>query len=86
MKFIRSCIACRKRENGFGKQSELLRLVVIGGQVHPDPQHILPGRGAWLHPRCFEEARKRGSINKAFRGSVDTNIDLLKNYLEQITN
>lgn len=84
MKFMRSCIACRNRENGRERQSELLRLVVIDDQVKPDPKGNLPGRGAWLHPRCFEAALKRGSIGKAFRGKADINLDLLKSYLEQV--
>ena len=39
---IRSCIACRKREN----QSDLLRVVKSGKQVSPDPAKRMNGRVA----------------------------------------
>jgi predicted RNA-binding protein YlxR (DUF448 family) len=44
----------------------------------------LPGRGAWLHPKCFELARTRGSFARAFRlpkGSA-VSVDLLTEYLQ----
>ena len=60
---IRSCIACRKREDW----TDLLRVVKVAGEVLPDPLHLLPGRGAWLHRKCFETAKQRGSFSRAFR-------------------
>ncbi|MEI6406752.1 MAG: YlxR family protein [Actinomycetes bacterium] len=60
---IRSCIACRKRENW----TDLLRVVKVDGQVLPDPLHHLPGRGAWLHRKCFDTAKQRSSFARAFR-------------------
>jgi len=50
---IRSCIACRKRENF----SELLRVVRVGNQVLPDEDRRKFGRGAWLHRNCFDIAK-----------------------------
>jgi len=64
---MRSCIACRSRESS----KELLHLVVIEGQVTPDPSHKLQGRGAWLHPKCFELAAQRRSFNRAFKSGKD---------------
>ena len=82
---IRSCIACRKRENW----SDLLRLVVIENQVHPDPNRKLPGRGGWMHRKCFDVAVQRNAFNRAFgrnsKSSQDLNIldlQVLENYLE----
>ena len=71
---MRSCIACRSRESS----KELLHLVAIKGQVTPDPDDRLNGRGAWLHPRCFEVAKARRSFNRAFK----TGEDLLTTELE----
>ena len=67
----RSCIACRKRESW----EDLLHLVLIENRVTPDPDHKLPGRGAWLHRNsfdCFEMAKVRRSFLRAFaRASKD---------------
>ena len=75
---IRSCIACRKRENW----NDLLRLVVIENQVHPDPHHKLPGRGGWMHRNCFDVAVQRRALERAFKSSEDLDKAVLKNYLE----
>ncbi len=85
---MRSCIACRNRESSKG----LLHLVAIDGQVTPDPDRELHGRGAWLHPRCFELATQRHSFTRAFKsreelGTIDLE-DFLKRSLtnERYTN
>ena len=64
---MRSCIACRSRES----TKELLHLVALAGLVTPDPDRLLNGRGAWLHPRCFELAAQRRSFNRAFKSSQE---------------
>ena len=64
---MRSCIACRSRESS----KELLHLVAVDGQVVPDPDQKLPGRGAWLHSKCFELAAQRRSFNRAFKSGED---------------
>jgi uncharacterized protein len=61
----RSCIACRRRESW----EDLLHLVLIGDRVTPDPDHRLPGRGAWLHRNCFEMAKNRRAFIRAFAGT-----------------
>ena len=79
----RSCIACRKRESW----KELLHLVVIDGQVLPDPDHKLPGRGAWLHLGCFEMAKNRRAFVRAFPkaskalNNQELGLDVLASYV-----
>lgn len=74
---IRSCIACRKRENF----SELLRVVRIGNQVRPDEDHRKFGRGAWLHRSCFDVAKERRSFQRAFRTDENLSTDPVEEYL-----
>jgi hypothetical protein len=74
---MRSCIACRSRESSKG----LLHVVAIKGQVTPDPDRRLPGRGAWLHPRCFEVAKARRSFHRALKAGEDLLTTELEIYL-----
>ena len=74
---IRSCIACRKREN----YSELLRVVRIGNQVLPDEDRRKFGRGAWLHRNCFDLAKERRSFQRAFRSDESLSLDSLEKFL-----
>ena len=74
---IRSCIACRKREN----YSELLRVVQIGNQVLPDEDRRKFGRGAWLHRNCFDLAKERRSFQRAFRRDESLSLDSLEKFL-----
>ena len=75
---IRSCVACRGRESS----KELLHLVLIEGRVTPDPKRVLPGRGAWLHPNCFELAVQRRSFGRAFKSSREILTEDLESYLQ----
>jgi len=77
MVLMRSCIACRSRESS----KEFLHLVVIEGRVTPDPDRTLGGRGAWLHPNCFELAKQRRSFQRAFKSSEDLSTQELENFL-----
>ena len=74
---IRSCIACRKREN----YRELLRVVRIGNQVLPDEDRRKFGRGAWLHRNCFDLAKERRSFQRAFRTDESLSLDSLEKFL-----
>jgi hypothetical protein len=74
---IRSCIACRKREN----YSELLRVVQVGNQVLPDEDRRKFGRGAWLHRNCFDLAKERRSFQRAFRRDESLSLDSLEKFL-----
>ncbi len=75
---MRSCIACRSRESSQG----LLHLVAIEGQVTPDPKRELHGRGAWLHPRCFELAAQRRSFSRAFKSKEELSTADLEEFLK----
>ncbi|MUN40039.1 DUF448 domain-containing protein [Actinomadura sp. NEAU-AAG5] len=61
----RMCVGCRVRT----VKSDLLRLVVVGDVIVPDPRGRLPGRGAHLHPdlACLELAERRRAFPRAFR-------------------
>ena len=74
---IRSCIACRKREN----YSELLRVVRVGNQVLPDEDRRKFGRGAWLHRNCFDLAKERRSFQRAFRTDESLSTESLEKFL-----
>ncbi|MGH3252626.1 MAG: YlxR family protein [Trebonia sp.] len=69
---IRTCVGCKVR----AAKSSLLRLVVAGNGIVPDPQARQPGRGAYVHPSmaCFELAQRRRVFSRALRvsGSLDT--------------
>src|ERR1700677_461791 len=69
---VRTCVGCK----ACAAKSSLLRLVVAGDGIVPDPQARQPGRGAYLHPSlaCFELAQRRRAFSRALRvpGSLDT--------------
>jgi len=69
---VRTCVGCKTR----AAKSSLLRLVVAGDGIVPDPQARQPGRGAYLHPSlaCFELAQRRRAFSRALRapGSLST--------------
>ncbi len=75
---IRSCIACRIRESS----KELLHLVLVEDRVTPDPKRVLPGRGAWLHPNCFELAVQRRSFGRAFKSGGELLTQDLEKFLQ----
>ena len=75
---IRSCVACRGRESS----KELLHLVLIEDRVTPDPKRVLPGRGAWLHPNCFELAVQRRSFARAFKSGGELFTEELALFLQ----
>ncbi|MFF3248300.1 YlxR family protein [Streptomyces sp. NPDC002870] len=68
----RTCVGCRER----AAKSDLLRIVVIGGECVPDDRGTLPGRGAYVHPAlvCLDLAVRRRAFPRAFRvqGPLDT--------------
>jgi uncharacterized protein len=52
----------------------------------PDPQHQLPGRGAWLHPNttCFEQAVRRKAFTRALRLQARTDVTRVADHLETL--
>ncbi|MEO8689026.1 MAG: YlxR family protein [Solirubrobacteraceae bacterium] len=64
----RTCVGCRRHS----PQSALHRFANVSGEVVPDPERRLPGRGAWLHPdlACFDRAQSGRGFNRALRAPV----------------
>lgn len=62
---VRTCVGCKGR----AVKSSLLRLVVVGGEIVPDPSARLPGRGAYVHPdqACLDLAQRRKAFPRALR-------------------
>jgi predicted RNA-binding protein YlxR (DUF448 family) len=63
----------------------LLRVVARGGEIVPDPQARLPGRGAYLHlsQKCFEQAGRRRAFARALRLPGPLATGALEEYLAQ---
>ncbi|WP_119729381.1 YlxR family protein [Thermomonospora amylolytica] len=76
----RTCVGCRVRT----AKSDLLRLVVVEGEIVPDPRGRLPGRGASIHPDpgCLELAERRRAFPRAFRVPGPLDVRPLREYLE----
>src|ERR1700724_2274173 len=76
---LRTCVGCRAR----AAKSDLLRLVAAGGDIVPDPQARLTGRGAYLHPsqECFELAQRRRALPRALRRPAPLGTGRLAGYL-----
>ena len=68
----RTCIGCRNT----AAPEAMLRLVLDGGVVVPDPGGRLSGRGAWIHPtlECLQLAERRRAWGRAWRtgAALDT--------------
>ena len=78
---VRTCVGCKER----AAKSSLLRLVVAGGVIVPDPQARQPGRGAYLHPSqaCFELAQRRRAFPRALRVAGSLSAAPLASYLSR---
>src|SRR5215469_3029518 len=78
---VRTCVGCKERT----AKSSLLRLVVAGGEIVPDPQARQPGRGAYLHPSlaCFELAQRRRAFSRALRVTGSLGTESLVSYLSR---
>jgi uncharacterized protein len=76
---VRTCVGCKAR----AAKSSLLRLVVAGDGIVPDPQARQPGRGAYLHPSlaCFELAQRRRVFPRALRAQGSPSTAPLASYL-----
>src|SRR6516162_10424100 len=78
---VRTCVGCKER----AAKSSLLRLVMAGDVIVPDPQARQPGRGAYLHPSqaCFELARRRRAFSRALRVAGPLSDASLASYLSR---
>lgn len=76
---VRTCVGCKTR----AAKSSLLRLVVAGDDIVPDPAARQPGRGAYLHPSlaCFELAQRRRAFSRALRAQGSPSTAPLASYL-----
>jgi predicted RNA-binding protein YlxR (DUF448 family) len=79
MDSVRTCIGCRSR----APRSSLLRVVARGSELVVDDSAILPGRGAWLHPRieCYTKAVQRRAFGRALRMAEALDTQSLENRL-----
>jgi len=64
----RTCVGCRRA----CPRVELVRLVLLDGQLVVDRRRALPGRGASIHPNdaCVAAAIRQGGFGRAFRCRV----------------
>ncbi len=70
---IRKCIACQGRF----EKSMLLRIVKTNtGDIFVDYSGKSNGRGAYIcnNIECFEKAVKQGSLNRAFKTLIDSDV------------
>jgi predicted RNA-binding protein YlxR (DUF448 family) len=77
----RTCVGCRER----AAKTDLLRIVVIGGDCVPDDRGTLPGRGAYVHPAlvCLDLAVRRRAFPRAFRAKGPLDTAEVRRYVEQ---
>ncbi len=68
----RMCVVCRTHAT----PDNLIRLVRIDGAVMIDPTGKANGRGAYIckSQNCAELCKKRNSLNRAFKMTVDSNV------------
>ena len=78
----RSCIACRRLENW----TDLIRTVLLDNEIKVDLNHRMPGRGAWLHSKCFQIALERKVFNRSFKYEGEIKFKELEDYLKNLSN
>ena len=68
----RRCLSCGQ----VGSGAQMLRFVVIRGQVVFDPHARVQQRGIWLSPRveCIMRACTKNMFKRAFRGRVNQKV------------
>ncbi|WP_308222592.1 DUF448 domain-containing protein [Frankia sp. AgB32] len=78
---IRTCIGCRSR----APSSDLLRIVVDGGELLPDARRRRHGRGAHVHPdvACLDLAERRRAFSRALRAPGPFGSKQVRLYLER---
>ncbi|MEY2946216.1 MAG: hypothetical protein RL243_993, partial [Actinomycetota bacterium] len=70
---------CKQRANN------LLRVVAISGNLTPDPQSKLAGRGARLHlsSSCLKLAIERKAFGRALRTTGELRVDAVSEFVEE---
>ena len=78
---MRTCVGCRLR----AVSSELLRLVVVDGDLVLDLRRRAAGRGAWLHPDldCLAKAERRRAFVRALRIPGPLDVSTVRAQMEQ---
>ncbi|WP_374945402.1 YlxR family protein [Agreia sp.] len=81
MEPVRTCVGCRARAD----RSSLLRVVARIPVVVVDETAVLPGRGAWVHPRieCVEKAQARKAFGRALRITTALDTSSVLSFLER---
>jgi predicted RNA-binding protein YlxR (DUF448 family) len=81
MEPVRTCVGCRARAD----RSSLLRVVARIPVVVVDETAVLPGRGAWVHPRieCVDTARTRKAFGRALRVTTALDTSPVLEFLER---
>ena len=78
---VRTCVGCRERTS----PTDLLRVVLMDGDVVPDPRAHLPGRGAWMHPACLEIAERRKAFTRALRAPTAPSTSALREHVARMS-
>jgi predicted RNA-binding protein YlxR (DUF448 family) len=62
-----------------------VRVVVVEGELVPDPRARIAGRGAWLHPdpACLDLAVRRRALARALRAEVSPDVTAVRIELER---
>lgn len=79
---MRTCIATRQLH----PRGQLLRIVARGEhptRICPDPEAVMPGRGAWITPThaAIATAEKRRAFQRALRISGGIDITAIREYV-----
>jgi predicted RNA-binding protein YlxR (DUF448 family) len=56
-----------------------MRMVLVDGKVIFDQRQIAPGRGAWVHRKCFQLAVDRQAFKWAFKLTVMPEVEEIPN-------
>ena len=64
----------------------MIRTVLVGNEIKVDLNHRMPGRGAWLHSKCFLVAVERKAFNRSFKYEGQIKATELEDYLKNLSN
>ena len=66
--------------------TDLIRTVLLDNEIKVDLNHRMPGRGAWLHSKCFQVAVERKAFNRSFKYEGQIKATELEDYLKNLSN
>ncbi|WP_307874623.1 YlxR family protein [Frankia nepalensis] len=75
-------MGCRSR----AARSDLLRIVVVDGELVPDVRRRMPGRGAHVHPdlACLDLAERRRAFPRALRVPGPLGLEWVRAHVQRI--